>query len=137
MLLISALYVAFAVGGGLLLLLGDRFLSRTLVLPITRLAQAALQIAGGDLAQRVAVRSGDEVGQLSRAFNLMAERLETHEAERMNFEAELGRQVKERRRLEEDRSEAQAAQVQLICRADRRRPDRGRVTHDPHTSTPT
>lgn len=115
MLLISALYVAFAVGGGLFLLLGDRFLSRTLVLPITRLAQAALQIAGGDLAQRVPVRSGDEVGQLSRAFNLMAERLETHEAERQNFEAELGRQVKERtRELEETAARLQATQVQLI-----------------------
>jgi methyl-accepting chemotaxis protein len=76
MLLISALYVAFAVCGGLLLLLGNRFLSRALVLPITRLAQAALQIARGELAQRVPVRSGDEVGQ-PRAFNLMAERLES------------------------------------------------------------
>jgi len=115
MLLISVLYVAFAVGGGLLLLLGDRFLSRTLVLPITRLGQAALQIAGGDLAQRVPVRSGDEVGQLSRAFNLMAERLETHEAERLNFEAELGRQVKERtRELEETAARLQTTQVQLI-----------------------
>jgi signal transduction histidine kinase len=115
MLLISALYVAFAVGGGLLLLLGDRFLSRALVLPITRLAQAALQIAGGDLAQRVPVRSGDEVGQLSRAFNLMAERLETHEAERLNFEAELERQVKERtRELEETAARLQATQAQLI-----------------------
>ncbi|MFQ5829583.1 MAG: ATP-binding protein [Candidatus Methylomirabilia bacterium] len=115
MLLISALYVFFALGGGLFLLVGDRFLSRTLVLPITRLARAALHIAGGDLSQRVPVRSGDEVGQLSRVFNLMAERLETQEAERLNFQAELERQVKERtRELEETTARLQATQAQLV-----------------------
>ncbi|MBI3107141.1 MAG: HAMP domain-containing protein, partial [Candidatus Rokubacteria bacterium] len=98
MFLISSLYVTFAVGGASLLLLGNRFLSRRLVSPIGRLAQAALRIAGGDLAQRVPVRSGDEVGRLSRAFNVMTERLEAHEAERLNFQAELERQVKERTR---------------------------------------
>ncbi len=119
MLLISALYVAFAFGGGLLLLLGDRFLSRTLVLPITRLAEAALHIAGGDFSRRVPVRSGSEVGQLSQAFNVMAERLETHEADRRNFQAELERQVKERtRELEETAVRLHATQAELV-RAER------------------
>jgi signal transduction histidine kinase len=115
MLLISALYVAFAFGGGLLLLFGDRFLSRNLVLPITRLAEAAFHIASGDLSRRVPVRSGDEIGQLARAFNVMAERLEAHEAQRLTFEAELERQVKERtRELEETSARLQATQAQLI-----------------------
>ncbi|MBI2202775.1 MAG: HAMP domain-containing protein [Candidatus Rokubacteria bacterium] len=115
MLLISALYVAFAFGGGLLLLVGDRFLSRHLVLPITRLAGAAVHIASGDLSRRVPVRSSDEVGQLSQAFNVMAERLETHETERLTFEAELERQVKERtRELEETGARLQATQAELI-----------------------
>ena len=113
--LISALYVAFATVGGLLLLLSDRFLSRTLVRPITQLAEAAHHIAGGQFPRRVPVRADDEVGQLSRAFNLMAERLEAHEAERVNFEAELERQVKERtRRLEETTATLAATQAQLI-----------------------
>lgn len=112
---ISALYVVFALGGGLFLLLGNRFLSRNLVLPITRLAQAALRIARGDLSQRVPVGSHDEVGNLSRAFNVMAERLEVQEAERMNFQGELERQVKERtRELEETAASLQAAQAQLV-----------------------
>ncbi|MBI2218170.1 MAG: HAMP domain-containing protein [Candidatus Rokubacteria bacterium] len=115
MLLISALYVAFILSGGLLLLYGDRFLSRNLVTPIARLAEAAVHIAGGDLSRRVPVRSGDEVGQLSRAFNLMAERLEADEAERLTFEAELERQVKARtRELEETGARLQATQAQLI-----------------------
>jgi len=115
MLLISALYLAFAFSGGLLLLFGDRFLSRNLVIPITRLAEAAFHIASGDLSRRVPVRSGDEVGRLSQAFNVMAERLEAHEAERLTFEAELERQVKERTRdLEETGARLRATQAQLI-----------------------
>ncbi len=115
MLLISALYIVFAVGGALLLFLGNRFLFRTLVLPITRLAQAALHISAGDLSQRVPVRSADEVGQLSRAFNLMADRLEAHQGERFHFEAELERQVMERtRELEEATARLQATQARLI-----------------------
>jgi signal transduction histidine kinase len=113
--LISALYVAFAAIGGLMLLLSDHFLSRTLVRPITQLAEAAHHIAGGQFSRRVPVRANDEVGQLSRAFNLMAERLEAHEAERGNFEAELERQVKERTcRLEETTATLAATQAQLI-----------------------
>lgn len=115
MLVISGLYGSFVVGGGLLLLLGDRFLSRNLVLPISRLARAALHIAAGDFSQRVPVRSEDEVGQLSRAFNVMAKRLEAHEAERLNFQAELERQVKERtRELEEIAARLRATQAELI-----------------------
>ena len=115
MLLISALYVAFVLSGGFLLLYGDRFLSRNLVTPITRLAEAAVHIASGDLSRRVPARSSDEVGQLSRAFNVMAERLEAHEAERLTFEAELERQVKARtRELEETGARLQATQAQLI-----------------------
>ena len=115
MLLISALYVAFAFCGVLLLLLGNRFLFRRLVLPITNLAHAALHVASGDLSRRVPVRSGDEVGQLSTAFNQMAERLEAHEAHRSNFEAELERQVRERtREAEETAARLRATQAQLV-----------------------
>ena len=115
MFLISSLYVTFAVGGASLLLLGNRFLSRRLVSPIGRLAQAALRIAAGDLSQRVPVRSADEVGRLSQAFNVMTERLEAQEAERLNFPAELERQVKERtRELEDTAARLQATQAELI-----------------------
>lgn len=119
MLLISALYVLFAAGGGVFLFVADRFLSRRLVVPIARLGEAALRIARRDLSGRVPVRSSDEVGQLSEAFNLMAERLEAHEAERLTFETELERQVKERTRdLEATTTRLHVTQAQLI-RAER------------------
>lgn len=43
---------------------------------LSRLAQATSALAAGDLSQRVPDSSGDEIGQLARRFNAMAERLE-------------------------------------------------------------
>jgi signal transduction histidine kinase len=56
-----------------------------LVLPLTRyitkrvkgLSESASRIAEGDLSHRATVRGKDEIGELGRAFNRMADKLET------------------------------------------------------------
>lgn len=50
--------------------------SRFITKRINRLGQSALQIAGGDLSHRATVKGKDEIGELGRAFNLMADKLE-------------------------------------------------------------
>jgi signal transduction histidine kinase len=50
-------------------------LARYLLRPIRRLEAAAAAFGRGDLARRVTVDSGDEIGRLGAAFNAMAERL--------------------------------------------------------------
>ena len=63
--------------GGLLLAVSLAFLAaRLFVRPILALAQTSKQISQGDLTQRVAVRSSDEVGTLAEAFNSMSANLE-------------------------------------------------------------
>jgi two-component system sensor histidine kinase CpxA len=52
-------------------------LALTIVRPIRQLAGAVDRFGGGDLATRIPARRGDEVGDLARAFNRMAERIET------------------------------------------------------------
>jgi two-component system sensor histidine kinase CpxA len=55
------------------------FLARYLTAPITRLRQATQKLASGDLSARVGGRissSGDEVSQLMRDFDKMAEQIE-------------------------------------------------------------
>jgi two-component system NtrC family sensor kinase len=73
-----AVLVNLAVVGGGMALSWIIFvpLSRSLLFPIRKLAHATEIIAQGFLSHRVRVTSDDEVGQLSRAFDRMAEELE-------------------------------------------------------------
>ncbi|MCB1307975.1 MAG: HAMP domain-containing histidine kinase [Leptospiraceae bacterium] len=50
--------------------------SRILTRPLTELRAMAARFASGDLSARAKVRSRDEIGQLARSFNDMADRLE-------------------------------------------------------------
>jgi HAMP domain-containing protein len=65
-----------ATGAGALgaLLLGLLF-ARRITRPISTLTAGVARVAGGDLSQELPVRSRDEVGQLTRAFNDMTEGL--------------------------------------------------------------
>lgn len=64
-------------------------LSRTITKPIIQLSNAAAEIGRGNRDVRVRIDSGDEVGQLGRSFNLMAENLAETEKEREELVADL------------------------------------------------
>ncbi len=51
-------------------------LARRLAGPLARLRDATLAVAAGDFAQRVPAKGDDEIAQLARSFNRMAEQLE-------------------------------------------------------------
>lgn len=51
-------------------------ISRFIIKPLKALNQSALQIADGDLSHRAIVKSKDEIGELCRSFNHMADKLE-------------------------------------------------------------
>ena len=73
-------------------------LADTISRPVRRLATASTAVAQGDFSQTLAVRSGDEIGSLTQAFNTMAKSLK----ERDDL-------LKERTRLQLTRSERLAA----------------------------
>ncbi|PKN62060.1 MAG: hypothetical protein CVU57_26165 [Deltaproteobacteria bacterium HGW-Deltaproteobacteria-15] len=50
--------------------------SRLITKPLKELRRSAIRIAEGDLSHRAPIRSNDEIGELGRAFNSMADRLE-------------------------------------------------------------
>src|SRR6201981_1150278 len=78
--LLGALALAFAAG---------LFLARRMVVPIQALRAGAARLGSGDLGQRIAIKTGDEVEALADQFNDMAGRLqESH--------ANLERKVEER-----------------------------------------
>jgi class 3 adenylate cyclase len=67
------------------------FITRSLLQPIRNLSQAMGKVAEGDLSQRIAVTSNDEVGELTGQFNNMVVGLR----ERERFRETFGRYVDE------------------------------------------
>jgi signal transduction histidine kinase/HAMP domain-containing protein len=67
LLLLGALALAFAAG---------MFLARRMVVPIQALRTGAARLGSGDLGQRIAIKTGDEVEALADQFNDMAGRLQ-------------------------------------------------------------
>jgi GAF domain-containing protein/HAMP domain-containing protein len=65
--LLGALALAFAAG---------MFLARRMVVPIQALRTGAARLGSGDLGQRIAIKTGDEVEALADQFNDMAGRLQ-------------------------------------------------------------
>jgi diguanylate cyclase (GGDEF)-like protein/PAS domain S-box-containing protein len=53
----------------------SRRLTRSILPPLSLLRDASHQLAGGDLAHRVAIDLDDEIGEVARGFNLMADQL--------------------------------------------------------------
>jgi signal transduction histidine kinase len=71
-----------AAGGAMLMaVVVGLLVSRGLAAPVRQLTAVAGQMSGGDLSIRAPVRARDEIGQLARQFNQMAERLEAGFAE--------------------------------------------------------
>jgi signal transduction histidine kinase len=70
------------------------FLTWHLTGPVRKLTSAAQGIAGGDLSQRVDIKSKDELGQLGQAFNHMAESLSQAEKLRRNMVADIAHELR-------------------------------------------
>jgi signal transduction histidine kinase len=83
-----------AILAGMASLVAVALLSRQLVAPLRRLTAAAEAMAGGDLGQRVPVRSRDEVGELGRAFNRMAGDLQAADAHRRQLTADVAHELR-------------------------------------------
>jgi two-component system sensor histidine kinase VicK len=73
----NIIYTSLAIGIMIALLAGY-FLSRTITSPLAKLMQKAQSIANGDFDTEVEVKSGDEIGKLTEAFNYMAQNLKNN-----------------------------------------------------------
>lgn len=87
------LLVSILVIGGLTVVLSILF-SRRLTSPIKELARAVTAISRGNFRGRVAVQRHDEVGDLSEAFNRMAQALETQESLRKKLIADVAHELR-------------------------------------------
>ena len=87
------LVISFLVMGGIAVLAGF-FASRRLTLPLKKLVDQTRAIRRGELTSRTEVAGGDELGQLSHAFNEMADDLELQESLRRKLIANVAHELR-------------------------------------------
>ena len=81
--------VISGVVGGIVAILVGLVLTLQITRPIRRLKKGAARIASGDLTHRVEVESRDELGELGKSFNTMAESLDNSEQARRRLLADI------------------------------------------------
>jgi signal transduction histidine kinase len=69
-------------------------ISRSLTRPLTQLAGAAEDIAGGNYSRRVGIKGSDEIGTLGASFNRMAEAVERARKVQRDFLANVSHELK-------------------------------------------
>lgn len=69
--------LVLAVAGAILAFILGLIITRSIVKPVTALAEDARRLAEGDLQVAIAVESTDEIGQLGNAFRTMSENLKS------------------------------------------------------------
>jgi signal transduction histidine kinase len=79
---------------GLVALLLTAVLSQRILGPVEALTTAARKMEKGDLSQRVTVRSQDEIGELARAFNAMADGLARIEQLRRHMVTDVAHELR-------------------------------------------
>lgn len=89
----AAIWLAALAAGAAAFVVGG-LLAYGLVRPIRLLTQATNALANGNLAHRVDVRSHDEIGDLARSFNAMAEDLEKAERLRRDMTADIAHELR-------------------------------------------
>jgi len=89
----DSLWISALVAIVIAIILGLLF-SRLITRPLKRLIVSAKAIASGDLSQRVINKRQDEVGELSQAFNDMAEKLKNKELSRRRLIADITHELR-------------------------------------------
>ena len=89
----QSILISAGIAGALALLLGA-VLFIQITAPLRQLKNVAHAIAGGDLSRRVTIQSHDELGDLGRTFNHMADNLVRAETQRHNLVADVAHELR-------------------------------------------
>lgn len=92
--LAAAPTVAVAVGVGLAVILGGLLLSRAVLRPVRALTLAARGLGEGDLERRVPASGRDEIAELGRAFNRMADSVQTGEERQRRLIGDIAHELR-------------------------------------------
>lgn len=80
--------------GLILAFLVASLISKSISIPLSSLAKTAKRIATGDFSARIKTIADDEIGDICKNFNAMAEQLETHEQSRKRWVADISHEMR-------------------------------------------
>ncbi|HEX7746832.1 MAG TPA: ATP-binding protein [Micromonosporaceae bacterium] len=86
--------LAAAAGVAAVAIIGTALLSRRVLRPIDTLTAAAQRLGRGDLTGRVPVRGNDELAELARSFNRMADSLQRGEERQRRLVADVAHELR-------------------------------------------
>lgn len=92
--LAAAPAVTVAVAVAVAAILGALLLSRTVLRPVSALTAASRGLGEGDLARRVPVTGRDEIAELGRSFNRMAESLQASEERQRRLVGDVAHELR-------------------------------------------
>jgi signal transduction histidine kinase len=82
------------IGATIFSIIAGILLSRSISAPLSKLANAAYSIGQRDLSQRVEVKGTQEIQEVTRAFNVMADDLQQAETLRLNLLADVAHELR-------------------------------------------
>ncbi|MGK5674587.1 sensor histidine kinase [Micromonospora sp. URMC 106] len=92
--LVAAPLLTAAAGVAAVAIIGTMLLSRRVLRPIDTLTTAAQRLGRGDLTGRVPVRGNDELAELARSFNRMADSLQRGEERQRRLVADVAHELR-------------------------------------------
>ena len=84
---ISAVIILLVVFSGI-------YFVKSICVPLMQISVTAKKLAKGDFSERIAIRNNDEIGELSRVFNDMADELENSEAIKNDFISSVSHELR-------------------------------------------
>ena len=78
----------------LLVVLTGLYFVKSICVPLVEISGTAQKLAKGDFSERIAIKNNDEIGELSRVFNDMADELENSEAIKNDFISSVSHELR-------------------------------------------
>ncbi len=101
----ALILLGVGIAGFILALLIKTIITRRIVIPVERLKTEAKKIGGGNYGSQIVVTSGDEIGELTTAFNTMVADLAEYDRQIKEYNQQLEKRVAERTQELQDANE--------------------------------
>ncbi|MBE6902253.1 MAG: HAMP domain-containing histidine kinase, partial [Ruminococcaceae bacterium] len=92
----TIMFIALMVSAGMIMMVvfSGLYFVKSICVPLMEISGTAKKLAKGDFSERIAIKNNDEIGELSRVFNDMADELENSEAIKNDFISSVSHELR-------------------------------------------